>query len=61
MISNNNNNEEEEEEEFLRRKAKELDCDHKVSEFELQSRYYVHFRTYTHDKYIKPLIPQDVS
>ena len=33
------------------------DCDIVVSKFELQSRYYVHFRTVTLEKGMKPLIP----
>ena len=28
----------------------ELDCDHKVCEFKLQSLYYIHFWTYTFRK-----------
>ena len=32
------------------------DCDILTSEFELQSRYYVHFRTNIHGKGVKPLI-----
>ena len=36
--------------------AKMLDCDLKVSEFELQSHYYVHFQTNTLRKGINPLI-----
>ena len=35
---------------------KPLDCYLEVSEFELQSRYYVHFRTNTLRKDMKPLI-----
>ena len=36
--------------------ANVLDCDIVVSEFELQSRYYVHFQTNTLSKGIKLLI-----
>ena len=36
--------------------AKMLDCDTLVSEFELQSRYYVHSPTYTLWKGMNPLI-----
>ena len=35
-----------------------LDCDIVVSEFELNSRYYGHFRTNTLQKDMKPLIHQ---
>ena len=34
--------------------ALELNCILKVSEFKLQSRYYIHFRTATHGKGIEP-------
>ena len=34
-----------------------LDCDIEVSEFELQSRNYAHFRTNTPHKGINPFIP----
>ena len=34
--------------------VKVLGCGLEVSEFELQSRYYVHFRTNTHRKSIEP-------
>ena len=34
-----------------------LDCDIVVSEFEVQSRYNVHFRTNTLRKVMNPLIP----
>ena len=37
--------------------AKMLNCDREVSKFELQSRYYVHFRTNTLRKVIISLIP----
>ena len=37
--------------------AKVLDGDPEVSEFELQLRYYVHFRTNTPGKDMNPLIP----
>ena len=37
--------------------AKVLDCDIIVNEFELQSHYYVHFRTNTVEKGMNPLIP----
>ena len=36
--------------------ANALDCDIVVSEFELQSRYYVHFRTNTLGKGMNPLL-----
>ena len=36
--------------------VKELDCNPEVSEFELQSGYYVHFRINTLEKNINPLI-----
>ena len=38
--------------------VKALDCGIVVSEFELQLHYYVHFRTNTHGKDMKPLILQ---
>ena len=38
-----------------------LDCDVVVSEFELQSRYYVHFQTNTFWKGMKPLISSDMG
>ena len=38
-----------------------LDCDIVVSEFELQSRYNVHFLTYTLGKGMNPVIAQAVS
>ena len=41
--------------------AKVLNCGLKVSEFELQSRYYVHFWSYTLGKSMNPLIPQVVG
>ena len=34
-----------------------LDCGLEVSEFELQSRYYVHFLTNTFKKGMKTLLP----
>ena len=37
--------------------ANVLECDIVVSEFELRSRYYVHFRTFTLGKGINPLYP----
>ena len=37
--------------------ANVLNCDVVVSEFELQSRYYVHIRINTLGKSINPLIP----
>ena len=37
--------------------AKVLDCDVAVNKFELQSFYYVHFRTNILGKYMKPLPP----
>ena len=37
-------------------KVKSLDCKNVVSEFELQSRYYVHFRTNTLGGGMTPLI-----
>ena len=36
--------------------VKAMDCGIKVSEFELQSRYYVHFRINTFGKGMNPLI-----
>ena len=36
--------------------AKAMDCEIVVSEFELQSRYYVYFRTNTLGKGMNPLI-----
>ena len=33
-----------------------LDCEFKVNEFELQSRYYVHFRTNNLEKGLNPFI-----
>ena len=36
--------------------AKDLDCNLEVNKFELQSRYYVHFRTNTLGKGMNPLI-----
>ena len=41
--------------------VKALDCGIVVSEFELQSRYYVHFRTNTLGKVMSPLIPRAVG
>ena len=41
--------------------AKVIDSDIVVSEFKLQSRYYVLFRTNTFENGIKPLIPQAMS
>ena len=37
--------------------ANGLDCDHEVSEFELQSRYYVHFWTNVVAKSMNSFIP----
>ena len=37
-------------------KVQAMDCGIVVSEFELQSRYYVHFRTNTLEKGMNPLI-----
>ena len=37
-------------------KGKAIDCEIVVSEFELQSRYYVHFSTNTIGKVMNPLI-----
>ena len=34
-----------------------LDCDIVIKEFELQSRNYVHFRTYTLRKAMNPFLP----
>ena len=39
--------------------ANVLDCDIVVSEFKLQSRYYVHFRTYTFREGKKPHNPSN--
>ena len=36
--------------------ANELDCDIVISEFEPPLRYYLHFKTNTHDKSINPFI-----
>ena len=36
--------------------VKAMDCGIVISEFELQSRYYVHFRTNAHGKGMNPLI-----
>ena len=36
--------------------ANMLDCDIVEREFELQSRYYVHFQTNTSRKYMNPFI-----
>ena len=41
--------------------AKVLDCGLEVSEFELQSCYYVHFRTNTFEKAMNPLILRAVG
>ena len=38
--------------------AKLVDCSFEVSEFEFQSRHYVHFRTNNHGKGMNPLNPQ---
>ena len=38
-----------------------LDCDIVVSEFELQSRNHVHFRTCSFGKGMNPLIPSTVG
>ena len=35
--------------------AKVLCCDIVVGQFELQSRYYIHFQIYTIEKSVKPL------
>ena len=40
--------------------AQVLNCDLEVSKFELQSFYYVHFRTNTLEKVINPLTPAQV-
>ena len=37
------------------------DCDIAVSEFELQSLHYIHFRTNTYEKGIKPFIKQAMA
>ena len=37
--------------------VKAMDCGIVVSEFVLQSRYYIHFRANTFGKGMKPLIP----
>ena len=36
--------------------VKAMDCEIVISEFEIQSRYYVHFRKNTHKKCMNPLI-----
>ena len=41
--------------------AKVLDSDLKISEFELQSDYYLHFQTNTLGKGMNPLIPWAVG
>ena len=41
--------------------VKELDCSLQVTEFELQTYYYVHFRTNTLGKGIKPLVPHPTT
>ena len=41
--------------------AKVLDCELKVSEFALQSRYYVHFQTNTLGKGMNPLMTPDIG
>ena len=41
--------------------AKELDCDIVVSEFEIKSRYYVHFQTKTIGKGMNCLIHKTMS
>ena len=41
--------------------ANMLDCDIVVSQFELQSSYYVHFRTNTLEKGMKPLTHYETS
>ena len=38
--------------------ANVMDCDVRVSEFELQTPYYVQFQTYTLWKSMNPLIPK---
>ena len=44
---------------YLRGKlANTVDYDIIVSEFQLLSRYYVHFRTNTLEKVLNPLMPQ---
>ena len=42
--------------EFQKKKKKEKGCPRGVSEFGLQSRYYVHFRANTLGKCMNPLI-----
>ena len=41
--------------------ANVLDCNIVVSEFELQSRYYVHFHTNTITKSMNFLVPSDMG
>ena len=41
--------------------ANVLDCDNVVSEFELQSSYYIHFRIDTFGKGINPLLPMNMG
>ena len=41
--------------------AKELDCSLNVSDFKLQSRYFLHFRTKTFGKDMNSLIPLVMS
>ncbi len=38
-----------------------VDCDIVVSEFKLQLRYYVHFRTNTLEKSMNTVIPRDIG
>ena len=38
-----------------------IDCDIVVSKFEVQSRYYVYFRTNAHGKGLNPLVPLDIG
>ena len=37
--------------------TKVVDSSLNLSEFELQSLYYIHFRTITHEKSMNPIIP----
>ena len=41
--------------------VKTLDCNLEVSEFELQSHYYIHFQTNTPEKGIEPSYPHSYS
>ena len=46
---------------FLNRSTWSIDCSFKVSKFEIQSHYYIHFWTNTHGKAMNPLIHPAMS